>query len=126
MAKNPPKACIVPGCPNISTNGTHYCDKHLEERKKEKRNRREHTPAAPFSENWPKVRAKYLREHPYCEICGRPAEIVHHKIDRRVGGTDHPDNLQALCNECHSRLHMKRRRPRMNPNKHRKYEYDFR
>ena len=46
-----------------------------------------------------------------CEICGRPAKIVHHTIQITPGNITNPDitlnldNLQALCQECHNRIH---------------------
>ncbi len=52
-----------------------------------------------------RVRAEVLR-HKRCEMCGRtPAEDgvrlhVDHKIPREWGGTNEPENLQALCSEC--------------------------
>jgi 5-methylcytosine-specific restriction protein A len=36
-------------------------------------------------------------------MCRRErATEVHHVIPRRMGGNDHPSNLQALCRMCHS------------------------
>ena len=44
----------------------------------------------------------------WCEEClagGRevPATDLHHRKDRRAGGGDEAENLQALCHWCHSR-----------------------
>lgn len=59
----------------------------------------------------------YLSEHPYCERCLKrgyfiPAEHVHHKkyIDTPEKVNDpmlalNPDNLEALCEPCHSIEH---------------------
>lgn len=52
-----------------------------------------------------KLRAWVLRDQ-RCAMCGRtPSEDhvklhVDHKIPRSLGGTDDPDNLQALCSDC--------------------------
>jgi 5-methylcytosine-specific restriction protein A len=31
------------------------------------------------------------------------ASDLDHKVSRKLGGTDEPNNLQALCHSCHSR-----------------------
>lgn len=60
---------------------------------------------APQGEISKKLRAWVLRNQ-RCEQCGRtPADEgvrlhVDHKIPQRWGGTNDPDNLQALCSEC--------------------------
>lgn len=69
------------------------------------------------SKEWRKVRQLYLSEHPYCERCLRlglvvPAEHIHHKkyIDTPEKVNDpilslNADNLEALCEPCHSKEH---------------------
>lgn len=66
---------------------------------------------------WKKCRRAYLFEHPYCERCLKmnivtPAEHVHHKqyIDtpEKIKNpllTLNYDNLEALCEPCHSKEH---------------------
>ena len=69
-----------------------------------------------ISEEWRRCRAAYIKAHPLCERCaakGRiiPAEHVHHRAritppnltDPAV--TLNPDNLEALCRECHQQEH---------------------
>lgn len=64
---------------------------------------------------WRKLRDGYLMSNPVCEICGEAlSEEVHHlqspfddgldELTRLYRLTD-PENLQALCKDCHSRLH---------------------
>lgn len=37
-----------------------------------------------------------------CELCGSTHILqVHHKIPRRLGGTDADENLRLLCMDCH-------------------------
>lgn len=39
-----------------------------------------------------------------CEVCGKKAVDINHIDARGMGGSktkDTPDNLQALCRECH-------------------------
>jgi len=47
----------------------------------------------------------YGREHPFCETCGTYGIHVHHIKTRGAGGTDKPENLIALCPECHHEVH---------------------
>jgi 5-methylcytosine-specific restriction protein A len=63
-----------------------------------------------YGSAWKKVRTAFLAEHPLCELCAgeerlTPAVLVHHKVKLTDGGTNDVSNLQALCGECHSRLH---------------------
>lgn len=52
-----------------------------------------------------KVRAYVLRNQ-RCAQCGRTPEVdgvrlhVDHKVPQSWGGTNNPENLQALCSEC--------------------------
>lgn len=55
---------------------------------------------------WRKVRTFVLkRDRQVCQLCGLdipPADTVDHKIPWSLGGTDHPDNLQAAHDRpCH-------------------------
>lgn len=67
---------------------------------------------------WKDLRARYLGAHPLCEICEAQgltalATEVHHKIPigsetsyagmRRLAYD--VNNLQALCHDCHERIH---------------------
>jgi 5-methylcytosine-specific restriction endonuclease McrA len=61
-----------------------------------------------YGEAWRKLRRWVLNRYPLCAEClkiGRsePATDVHHITPKRLGGTNHPSNLQALCHSCHSR-----------------------
>ena len=40
-----------------------------------------------------------------CQICSALAVDIHHIIKRSQGGKDTPDNLIALCRECHTKAH---------------------
>jgi 5-methylcytosine-specific restriction enzyme A len=58
---------------------------------------------------WMKLRDIALQRTQYrCAECLRndrltPARQVDHIIPLHKGGTDHPDNLEALCLSCHER-----------------------
>ena len=68
------------------------------------------------TKKWKKLRKSYLAEHPVCERCAAAgfvsvAEHVHHKIElteenvKDPNITLNPDNLEALCFDCHRREH---------------------
>lgn len=68
------------------------------------------------STRWRKCRAAYLSEHPICERCAAAgivsvAEHVHHRIELEEDNyldpiiALNPDNLEALCFECHQKEH---------------------
>ena len=69
------------------------------------------------SRAWADVRAfVWSRSSGLCERClGRgfvkPADVVHHKVPLSVENMDdptislNPDNLIALCDECHTEVH---------------------
>jgi 5-methylcytosine-specific restriction protein A len=105
----PKKPCAYPGCPKL-TDGR-YCAEHAKEEARSY-NRYERDPESNrrYGRMWKRVRAAFLAEHPLCEMCaaeGRltPATLVHHRVKLTDGGGNEPENLQALCAECHSRLH---------------------
>lgn len=64
---------------------------------------------------WRKLRQSYIMEHPICELCGKElATDCHHLSSpfndglsdiERIGRLLDASNLQALCKECHCRLH---------------------
>jgi 5-methylcytosine-specific restriction endonuclease McrA len=61
-----------------------------------------------YDDEWRRLRARFLRQHLYCEHadCNRRAEEVHHKLSVR----EHPElrliwsNLMALCRHHHSQV----------------------
>ena len=72
--------------------------------------------AKPFydSKEWEKVRNfVMLRDKYMCQVCGRPAQEVHHIIhlspeniyDPKI--TLNPENLVSLCRDCHFETHAK-------------------
>lgn len=79
---------------------------------------------------WQKLRNCYLIEHPLCEVCeseGRivPAVEIHHireisngeSLEEMMDIAYNPNNLQALCIECHHKIHTYRRRQNKNATK---------
>lgn len=70
------------------------------------------------SKLWRELRKVYKIEHPLCEEClskgiVKPAVHIHHKIEFLKGSNEaerwnlllDPNNLQALCLECHHKKH---------------------
>ena len=64
------------------------------------------------SKAWKKVSSAYMASKLYtCERCGKPAQICHHRryLDsQNVSDPEislNPDNLEALCIECHNEEH---------------------
>ena len=99
------QVCLEPGCGVLSRSSR--CEKHEQEAKRE---HNERNPSDPFyySAKWRKLRLRYVRQHPLCEICNSEGRIsrgteVHHKNPRALA----PElelvwsNLQTLCRACH-------------------------
>ena len=61
-----------------------------------------------YGHSWDKLRAVILsRDSHCCVMCdalGRttPANTVDHITPKSLGGSDRPDNLQSLCQDCHA------------------------
>lgn len=47
------------------------------------------------------------REHPWCEVCGRPTQVAHHFFSKGSSAELRYDlkNAVPLCSECHSKYH---------------------
>lgn len=62
-----------------------------------------------YGRTWKRIRDRYIRNHPVCEICGeKAAEEVHHVIPISEGGQHTDKNLMALCHECHKDIHRRK------------------
>jgi len=64
-----------------------------------------------YGRAWKKIRDRYAREHPLCEMCkedGRLTSIdeVHHILPISQGGTHDRSNLMSLCKSCHNKIHL--------------------
>ena len=109
MPRKPKTPCKFPGCPNL-TDGS-YCTEHKQtENRRYNKYQRNQFNAKKYGKRWKQISKQYREANPLCEICsaaGRltPAESVHHIRKVADGGTHNWDNLQALCNVCHARVH---------------------
>ena len=110
------KNCKTPGCPNLHTNRSGYCNEcmaryaatHPKEEKTESR------PSAyerGYDSAWRRFAHRFLINHPVCAICGAPATQVDHKsmpadvMLKVYGGKFDLDerHYQALCVSCNAR-----------------------
>lgn len=70
------------------------------------------------SYKWQQLRARYLTQHPVCELCEKKnktslAKVVHHVVpveDAKDVGLMEAlaydwNNLMALCDSCHEQIH---------------------
>lgn len=64
------------------------------------------------SDAWERCRASFvISRFGICERCGRPGNIVHHKVYITPANINDPsitlswDNLELLCQDCHNREH---------------------
>jgi len=64
------------------------------------------------SPSWPKVRAYIIqRDDGLCVRCGKPGNIIHHKIHLTPRNCNDPliafgeDNLELVCEKCHGQEH---------------------
>lgn len=73
---------------------------------------------------WKKLREAYLMQHPLCEMCEKDGKVneateVHHIVpisnaNDELGMKElgyNPNNLMALCEECHHKLHNEMKKP---------------
>ena len=114
MPTKPKRPCSYPGCPKLTAG--RFCEEHtkLEARRYEQNCR---DPSATrkgwYGKAWRQIRSRYIAAHPLCEECmkaGRytPAQVVHHILPLRDGGTSAEENLMALCPSCHGKIHAER------------------
>lgn len=68
------------------------------------------------SKEWKRVRSDYIQTHPFCERCltnglWNRSTHIHHKIYLNESNIKdpkislNPDNLEALCIDCHNKEH---------------------
>lgn len=103
--------CAAPGCPAVVRSGL-YCDAHRQADKQPRRQADRPRPSPSrrgYDRIWQKLRLIHLAEHPLCVHCQRDGRItvatqVHHIQPLSAGGTNARENLQSLCDSCHSRV----------------------
>jgi len=96
--------CRHPGCAELVTPGTKYCERHRALHPEEIRS----AGSRGYGRAWQKASRQYLAAHPLCVKCMeegryRKATVVDHIVPHRGDETlfwDR-DNWQALCKSCH-------------------------
>ena len=116
------KVCKTPGCKNLHFNRSGYCDECQSMHQASYRYRRivtagtdleEKRPSASergYDHQWHLFAKKFLRDHPKCAICGRPATVCDHKtmtawqmIDMYGSFILDETMYQPLCQRCNIR-----------------------
>lgn len=101
--KRAARVCPERGCTTLIRGSARYCPQHTKEHRNDDYDaRRPSSGERGYDSKWQAIRAKYLKEHPYCVVCGQPATEVDHIIPLRQGGTHDWDNLRAMCKPHHS------------------------
>lgn len=113
MARNKGyRVCAEPNCPTLVIGS--YCDPHSAAK-------RRHYQRNSYGYEWPRISARQLSNHPYCQCMDWECKVCFgkHGIVSNVPATeaDHiiklesfttrssahsPINLQSLCSKCHS------------------------
>ena len=107
MPARPPTICTHPGCRQLADK-TGRCKAHPRksgwQRTEEKKGNRH---ARGYGASWSRLRRRVLeRDAMLCQPCKAAGRIsqanqVDHITPKAAGGTDEPDNLQAICDACH-------------------------
>ena len=112
MPYKPAHPCHWPGCGKLTHN--RYCEEHTKQSHKNyEKYGRDPAVRRRYGRPWSRIRASYVKTHPFCEECFSrgiivPVEEVHHKLPLAEGGTHDRDNLISLCKSCHARIHAER------------------
>lgn len=99
----PPRLC---SCGQIVPHGV-LCACQLERQRERKARHDRKRPSASqrgYNGEWRKLRAEFIRLHPFCKMCGADATLVDH-IQRHHGNKAlllNWNNLQSLCAHCHN------------------------
>lgn len=113
MPKMPPRPCNQPRCRNMATkNGR--CDDHQVQAWASSSGKT--AAERGYGSKWKKLRDSIMRRDKHlCQECLRagivtPAKAVDHILNKARGGTDHPSNLEAICEHCHQEKTNRERR----------------
>ena len=101
MPRRPLKACAEPGCHAPVRSGR--CPAHDLKRQYYCDHPRGTSTARGYGQRWRKARARFLRAHPWCVLCGAPATVVDHREPHRGDASLFWDegNWQPMCKPCH-------------------------
>jgi 5-methylcytosine-specific restriction enzyme A len=101
--------CQDQPCPNRAAQGSRFCAGHTQPEATQYERGRGSSSARGYGHTWRKLRLMVMRRYPLCANpfrlgCVAASRHADHIIPKQAGGTDSlEDNLQGLCNSCHSR-----------------------
>lgn len=103
------RICKKPGCGRTCKEGKQYCYMHKELELQRKvftfRGKSQKYHYLYESSRWRKASKEFLKGHPICFVCGKPATLVDHIIPHR-GNLElfyDENNWQPMCQSCHTR-----------------------
>ena len=104
MPNLPPRQCTKPGCKEYAVKHGR-CEQHQPEAWTTSKGKT--ASQRGYGSQWRKIRTQVLKRDDYlCQVClskgvYTQATEVDHIKNKANGGTDSPDNLQAICSPCH-------------------------
>jgi len=94
------RSCSEPGCPELVTRpGVSRCPAHHVEYQRRLRQARPTPTQRGYGRAWQRYSRAWLRQHPTCARCGKPATDVHH-----IDGVGVSLRVVSLCHSCHARV----------------------
>ncbi|MNM21452.1 HNH endonuclease [compost metagenome] len=107
MPPKPPRPCRTALCARKTTSRSGYCDAHAHLASGWNQPGRQTAEQRGYDSEWRKLSAAIQKRDRYlCQPCLKtgcvtPSSATDHVIPKAEGGTDAPQNLQAICTECH-------------------------
>ena len=98
--------CLRPGCTRRTS--MTYCEEHQRKKYADEDRYRGSSKERGYGARWQRLRKRIMvRDHHACQTCLKVglvtvADEVDHIVPKQFGGTDSPDNLQAICKQCHA------------------------
>jgi 5-methylcytosine-specific restriction protein A len=102
MPKKSLRPCRIGGCSGLTREGS-YCPKHQNHNRRAP-DRRISSWKRGYNSEYKKIRAKLLKNQPFCRLCGRKSTVAHHIPDYVVGTSHKGYDYWALCECCHNRI----------------------
>jgi 5-methylcytosine-specific restriction enzyme A len=111
MPTSAARPCAIPGCHNLAR-GSRVCVTHQQRGEHAQEQGRRSAASQGYDAIWRRLRKMILAQSPLCAdpygIHAKDHQVVaatdvDHIIAKKRGGSDHLENLRALCHACHSR-----------------------
>ena len=105
MKRKTLKYCAWRLCNNKFREGGPYCPYHMKTLKRPMMKQKQ-TENYYLSPAWIRFRNYKKKTNPFCDVCGKPTEVIPHKIPVKDGGELLSNtNTQALCHYHHRMAH---------------------